>query len=50
MPLKQADKPRHAGRNAGDIVLELDPRSTRSPSKTLQYVRDGHYDGTIFHR
>jgi len=35
----------------GLIVLELD--ETRAPKTTenfLQYVRDGFYDGTIFHR
>ena len=35
----------------GDIVLELD--AAKAPVTTenfLQYVRDGFYDGTIFHR
>jgi len=35
----------------GDIVIELDP--ARAPTTTenfLGYVRDGYYDGTIFHR
>ncbi len=35
----------------GDIVVELDP--VRAPTTTenfLGYVRDGYYDGTIFHR
>lgn len=35
----------------GDIVLELD--ITRAPLSVLnfmKYVRNGHYDGTIFHR
>jgi cyclophilin family peptidyl-prolyl cis-trans isomerase len=35
----------------GDIVLELD--SQKAPvtvDNFVQYVRDGHYDGTIFHR
>lgn len=48
----QADKPRVTlATNAGDIVLELDPRSAPvTVENFLQYVRDGHYDGTIFHR
>lgn len=35
----------------GIIVLELFPaRAPSSVRNFLQYVRDGHYDGTIFHR
>jgi cyclophilin family peptidyl-prolyl cis-trans isomerase len=35
----------------GDIVLELDKRSAPvTVDNFLRYVRDGHYDGTIFHR
>ena len=35
----------------GDIVLELDPaKAPNSVENFLQYVRDGHYNGTIFHR
>ena len=35
----------------GDIVLELDIElAPVSTANFLQYVRDGHYDGTIFHR
>jgi cyclophilin family peptidyl-prolyl cis-trans isomerase len=35
----------------GDIVLELDPvKAPKSVENFLQYVRDGHYNGTIFHR
>lgn len=35
----------------GAIVLELDPqRAPQTVENFLQYVRDGHYDGTIFHR
>ena len=37
--------------NLGDIVLELDPaKAPVSVENFLQYVRDGHYNGTIFHR
>nr|WP_246387834.1 peptidylprolyl isomerase [Chiayiivirga flava] len=36
---------------AGDIVIELDPgKAPVSSENFLQYVRDGHYNGTIFHR
>ncbi len=35
----------------GTIVLELDPKAApKSVENFLQYVRDKHYDGTIFHR
>ena len=35
----------------GDIVLELDiTRAPLSVLNFLNYVRSGHYDGTIFHR
>jgi peptidyl-prolyl cis-trans isomerase A (cyclophilin A) len=35
----------------GDIVLELDAdKAPRSTANFTQYVKDGHYDGTIFHR
>lgn len=35
----------------GDIVLELNtPRAPQTVDNFVQYVRDGHYEGTIFHR
>jgi len=35
----------------GDIVLELDAqRAPTTAANFAQYVREGHYDGTIFHR
>lgn len=35
----------------GDIVLELDAeKAPRSVENFLRYVREGFYDGTIFHR
>ncbi len=35
----------------GDIVVELDPaKAPKSVDNFLQYVKAGHYDGTIFHR
>lgn len=37
--------------NLGEIVLELDPhRAPKTVENFLTYVREGHYDGTIFHR
>jgi hypothetical protein len=35
----------------GNIVLELDPeKAPKTVANFLQYVNDGFYDGTIFHR
>jgi peptidyl-prolyl cis-trans isomerase B (cyclophilin B) len=35
----------------GDIVVELDPvRAPKTTENFLGHVRDGFYDGTIFHR
>jgi len=35
----------------GDITLELDAENAPKSSENFaQYVADGHYDGTIFHR
>ena len=37
--------------SAGDITLELDPEhAPRTVANFLQYVKAGHYDGTVFHR
>jgi peptidyl-prolyl cis-trans isomerase B (cyclophilin B) len=37
--------------NHGDIVLELDfEKAPKSAANFLQYCKEGHYDGTIFHR
>ncbi|WP_156481079.1 peptidylprolyl isomerase [Variovorax sp. PAMC 28711] len=37
--------------SAGDIVLELDPaKAPKTVENFLQYVKDKHYDGTVFHR
>ena len=37
--------------SAGDIVVELDPaKSPKSVANFLEYVKAGHYEGTIFHR
>ena len=37
--------------NLGDIRIELDEaKAPKTCANFLQYVRDGHYDGTICHR
>ena len=37
--------------NMGDIVLELYPeKAPKTVENFLQYVKSGHYNGTIFHR
>ncbi len=37
--------------SAGDIVVELYPdKAPKSVDNFLQYVREKHYDGTVFHR
>ena len=37
--------------NMGDIVVELnEAKAPKSVANFLQYVRDKHYDGTVFHR
>ena len=35
----------------GDIVIQLNPaKAPKSVENFLQYVKDKHYDGTVFHR
>ena len=35
----------------GDFTVQLEPeKAPKTVANFLQYVRDGHYDGTIFHR
>ncbi len=37
--------------SAGDIVVELDAdKAPKTVANFVQYVKAGHYDGTIFHR
>lgn len=37
--------------SAGDIVVELTPeKAPKTVANFLQYVREKHYDGTVFHR
>jgi peptidyl-prolyl cis-trans isomerase A (cyclophilin A) len=47
-----ADAPKvRLSTSAGDVVLELYPdKAPKSVENFLQYVRDKHYDGTVFHR
>ncbi len=51
-PTAKSDSPRvRLSTNQGDIVLELNARAAPATvANFLQYVRDKHYDGTIFHR
>jgi peptidyl-prolyl cis-trans isomerase A (cyclophilin A) len=49
-PLAQAQKVKLAT-SAGDIVVELNAaKAPKSVENFLQYVKDGHYNGTVFHR
>ena len=37
--------------NMGPIVIELEPdKAPQTVENFLQYVKSGHYDGTVFHR
>lgn len=47
-----ADAPRvRMQTNKGTVIIELDPnRAPLSVANFLEYVRSGHYQGTIFHR
>jgi peptidyl-prolyl cis-trans isomerase A (cyclophilin A) len=55
---KAPEKAAHAGAprvllatSAGDITLELDPdKAPKTVANFIQYVKAGHYDGTVFHR
>ena len=46
----QAQKVRLAT-SAGDIVIELDAaKAPKSAANFVEYVKSGHYEGTVFHR
>ncbi|MGV3654163.1 MAG: peptidylprolyl isomerase [Noviherbaspirillum sp.] len=47
-----ADAPRVSlATSMGEIVLELNPdKAPKSVDNFLQYVKSGHYNGTVFHR
>ncbi|MDB5894828.1 MAG: peptidylprolyl isomerase [Rhodoferax sp.] len=49
---QNADAPRvKFATSAGDFVVEVYPdKAPKTVENFLQYVRDKHYDGTIFHR
>lgn len=49
---KKADEPIvKLETNMGDILIQLDGRKApRTTANFIQYVKSGHYDGTIFHR
>lgn len=51
-PVLAQDPPRvKLATTAGDIVIELYPdKAPKTVENFLQYVRDKHYDGTVFHR
>lgn len=51
-PAATAPAPRVAlHTNLGDIVIELDPvKAPISSENFLNYVKDGYYNGTVFHR
>ena len=36
--------------SAGNIDIELDNNTPKTTANFIQYVKDGFYDGTIFHR
>jgi len=41
----------HLVTSMGDIVIELDAqKAPKSVANFEQYVKEGHYDGTVFHR
>jgi peptidyl-prolyl cis-trans isomerase A (cyclophilin A) len=49
-PLALAQKVKLAT-TMGDIVIELEPeKAPKTVDNFLQYVKAGHYDGTVFHR
>jgi len=50
-PAKRKNKMVRLHTNFGPITLELDAKAAPDTvANFMQYVRDGHYDGTIFHR
>ncbi len=51
VPAQEAAPRVRLATSMGDIVLELNPaKAPKTVANFLQYVRDKHYDGTIFHR
>jgi peptidyl-prolyl cis-trans isomerase A (cyclophilin A)/peptidyl-prolyl cis-trans isomerase B (cyclophilin B) len=52
LPALAADQPKVSLKTSmGEIVLQLYPdKAPKSAENFLQYVKSGHYDGTVFHR
>ncbi|OOG55335.1 peptidylprolyl isomerase [Polaromonas sp. C04] len=52
VPARAGDAPRvKFATSAGDFVVEVYPdKAPKTVANFLQYVKDKHYDGTIFHR
>jgi peptidyl-prolyl cis-trans isomerase A (cyclophilin A) len=52
LPALAADAPRvKFATSMGDIVVEVYPdKAPKTVENFLQYVKDGHYNGTVFHR
>ena len=46
-----AEKPKvYFKTNVGDFTVELEPElAPKTVANFIQYVREGHYDGLIFH-
>jgi peptidyl-prolyl cis-trans isomerase A (cyclophilin A) len=51
-PAQAQDAPKvKLATSMGDIVVQLDPaKAPKTVENFLQYVKDKHYDGTVFHR
>ncbi|MCL1960699.1 MAG: peptidylprolyl isomerase, partial [Desulfovibrionaceae bacterium] len=51
LPAQAADPKVKFTTTEGDFVIELYPgKAPKTVENFLQYVKDKHYDGTIFHR
>jgi peptidyl-prolyl cis-trans isomerase A (cyclophilin A) len=51
-PVQAQDTPKvNLATSMGDIVVQLDPaKAPKTVENFLAYVKDKHYDGTVFHR
>ena len=51
-PVQAQDAPKvKLATSMGDIVVQLDPaKAPKTVENFLTYVKDKHYDGTVFHR
>ena len=51
IPLSAAAQTVKLATSLGDIVVQLDPeKAPKSTANFVQYVKDGHYNNTVFHR